>query len=56
MERRSIRWAVDDRYRSGYDHITSAIGGAQIAWHGTAMICYVTPKEHLGLPNKGRRA
>ena len=36
----------------GYDHITSAIGGAQIAWHGTAMICYVTPKEHLGLPNK----
>lgn len=36
----------------GYDHITSAIGGAQIAWHGTAMLCYVTPKEHLGLPNK----
>lgn len=36
----------------GYDHITSAIGGAQIAWQGTAMICYVTPKEHLGLPNK----
>lgn len=36
----------------GYDHITSAIGAAQIAWHGTAMICYVTPKEHLGLPNK----
>ena len=36
----------------GYDHITSAIGGAQIAWYGTAMICYVTPKEHLGLPNK----
>ena len=35
----------------GYDHITSAIGGAQIAWHGTAMLCYVTPKEHLGLPN-----
>lgn len=31
----------------GYDHITSAIGAAQIAWHGTAMICYVTPKEHL---------
>jgi len=36
----------------GYDHITSAIGAAQIAWKGTAMICYVTPKEHLGLPNK----
>ncbi|WP_321437007.1 phosphomethylpyrimidine synthase ThiC [uncultured Bacteroides sp.] len=36
----------------GYDHITSAIGGAQIAWLGTAMLCYVTPKEHLGLPNK----
>lgn len=36
----------------GYDHITSAIGAAQIAWHGTAMLCYVTPKEHLGLPNK----
>lgn len=35
-----------------YDHITSAIGAAQIAWFGTAMICYVTPKEHLGLPNK----
>ncbi len=35
----------------GYDHITSAIGAAQIAWLGTAMICYVTPKEHLGLPN-----
>ena len=36
----------------GYDHITSAIGAAQIAWLGTATICYVTPKEHLGLPNK----
>lgn len=36
----------------GYDHITSAIGAAQIAWCGTAMICYVTPKEHLGLPNR----
>lgn len=36
----------------GYDHITSAIGAAQIAWMGTAMICYVTPKEHLGLPDK----
>lgn len=35
----------------GYDHITSAIGAAQIAWLGTAMICYVTPKEHLALPN-----
>jgi phosphomethylpyrimidine synthase len=36
----------------GYDHITSAIGAATIAWHGTAMLCYVTPKEHLGLPNR----
>ncbi len=36
----------------GYDHITSAIGAAQIAWYGTAMLCYVTPKEHLGLPNR----
>ena len=36
----------------GYDHITSAIGAAQIGWCGTAMLCYVTPKEHLGLPNK----
>src|SRR5690625_3289018 len=35
-----------------YDHITSAIGAAMIGWHGTAMLCYVTPKEHLGLPNK----
>ncbi len=35
-----------------YDHITSAIGAAQIAWYGCAMLCYVTPKEHLGLPNK----
>ncbi len=36
----------------GYDHITSAIGAAQIGWHGTAMLCYVTPKEHLGLPDR----
>ena len=36
----------------GYDHITSAIGAAQIGWFGTAMLCYVTPKEHLGLPDK----
>ncbi len=35
----------------GYDHITSAIGGAMAAWYGAAMLCYVTPKEHLGLPN-----
>jgi phosphomethylpyrimidine synthase len=41
----------------GYDHITSAIGAAQIGWYGTAMLCYVTPKEHLGLPNRdGRQA
>jgi len=36
----------------GYDHITSAIGSAMIGWYGTAMLCYVTPKEHLGLPNR----
>ena len=39
-------------FRSGYDHITSAIGAAQIGWYGTAMLCYVTPKEHLGLPDR----
>ncbi len=38
----------------GYDHITSAIGAAMIGWYGCAMLCYVTPKEHLGLPNKKR--
>ena len=37
----------------GYDHFSSGIGAAQIGWYGTAMLCYVTPKEHLGLPNKG---
>jgi phosphomethylpyrimidine synthase len=37
----------------GYDHITSAIGAAMIGWHGASMLCYVTPKEHLGLPNPG---
>jgi phosphomethylpyrimidine synthase len=36
----------------GYDHITSAIGTAMIGWYGTALLCYVTPKEHLGLPNR----
>ena len=39
----------------GYDHITSAIGAAMIGWYGTAMLCYVTPKEHLGLPEPRRR-
>ena len=39
----------------GYDHITSAIGAAMIGWYGTAMLCYVTPKEHLGLPRSQRR-
>jgi len=39
-------------FAPGYDHITSAIGAAMIGWYGTAMLCYVTPKEHLGLPNK----
>jgi phosphomethylpyrimidine synthase len=37
---------------AGYDHISSAIGAAMIGWYGTAMLCYVTPKEHLGLPNR----
>ena len=37
---------------AGYDHIASAIGAAMIGWYGTALLCYVTPKEHLGLPNK----
>src|SRR5256886_16771817 len=36
----------------GYDHITSAIGATMIGWHGTAMLCYVTPQEHLGLPDR----
>ena len=36
----------------GYDHITSAIGAAIMGWYGVALLCYVTPKEHLGLPNK----
>ncbi len=44
--------AAGDRIAPGYDHITSAIGAAQIGWYGTAMLCYVTPKEHLGLPDK----
>ncbi len=39
-------------FAPGYDHITSAIGAAMIGWHGAAMLCYVTPKEHLGLPDK----
>src|SRR5947199_966647 len=39
-------------FAPGYDHITSAIGAAMIGWHGCAMLCYVTPKEHLGLPNQ----
>ena len=37
---------------AGYDHMNSAIGGAMIGWYGCSMLCYVTPKEHLGLPNK----
>ncbi|WP_281385725.1 phosphomethylpyrimidine synthase ThiC [Teredinibacter franksiae] len=41
-----------NRYCAGYDHFTSGIGAAQIGWYGCAMLCYVTPKEHLGLPNK----
>jgi phosphomethylpyrimidine synthase len=45
-------WAADHRHRAGYDHITSGIGAAMIGWYGTAMLCYVTPKEHLGLPDR----
>jgi phosphomethylpyrimidine synthase len=45
-------WTIDDRHCPGYDHITSGIGAAMIGWFGCAMLCYVTPKEHLGLPNK----
>jgi phosphomethylpyrimidine synthase len=41
-----------DGLRPRYDHITSGIGAAMIGWYGCAMLCYVTPKEHLGLPNK----
>jgi phosphomethylpyrimidine synthase len=37
----------------GYDHITSAIGAAMVGWYGSSLLCYVTPKEHLGLPNEG---
>ena len=44
--------SADDDVAPGYDHITSAIGAAMIGWCGTAMLCYVTPKEHLGLPNR----
>ena len=53
MPRRSVLYprTAGDRYRAGYDHITSAIGAAMIGWYGAAMLCYVTPKEHLGLPN-----
>ena len=43
---------LDHRHRAGYDHITSGIGAAMIGWFGCAMLCYVTPKEHLGLPNR----
>lgn len=46
----ATKWGADTA--PGYDHITSAIGGVEIARYGTAMLCYVTPKEHLGLPNK----
>lgn len=52
MRRHSIPWSINYRYCPGYDHITSGIGAAMIGWFGCAMLCYVTPKEHLGLPNK----
>nr|WGD81418.1 phosphomethylpyrimidine synthase ThiC [Bacillus subtilis] len=45
-------WPLTTDIAPGYDHITSAIGAAMIGWYGTAMLCYVTPKEHLGLPNR----
>ncbi len=46
---------VTDIAPPGYDHITSAIGATEIARYGTAMLCYVTPKEHLGASQQGRR-
>ncbi len=48
----SLRRSLRSR---NHDHITSGIGAAMIGWYGCAMLCYVTPKEHLGLPNKKRR-
>jgi phosphomethylpyrimidine synthase len=45
-------WPLTTDIAPGYDHITSGIGAAMIGWFGTAMLCYVTPKEHLGLPDK----
>jgi phosphomethylpyrimidine synthase len=54
MRRGAVLYArtAGDRHRAGYDHITSGIGAAMIGWFGTAMLCYVTPKEHLGLPDR----
>ena len=53
MKHHSIPWVhLTTDIAPGYDHITSAIGAAMIGWFGTAMLCYVTPKEHLGLPNR----
>ena len=52
MKHLSTPWPLTTDIAPGYDHITSAIGAAMIGWFGTAMLCYVTPKEHLGLPNK----
>ncbi|TPW09315.1 MAG: thiamine biosynthesis protein ThiC, partial [Halothiobacillaceae bacterium] len=49
---KQLRLCDEAPFSPGYDHITSAIGAAMIGWYGTAMLCYVTPKEHLGLPNK----
>ena len=51
-KRRSTRSAAHHRHAPGYDHITSGIGAAMIGWYGCAMLCYITPKEHLSLPNK----
>ena len=50
LSTRSGRWLPTSH--PGYDHITSAIGAAMIGWYGASMLCYVTPKEHLGLPNE----
>ncbi len=52
MRRLSTPWGQTTDIAPGYDHFTSGIGAAMIAWYGCAMLCYVTPKEHLGLPNK----
>ena len=52
MRYRLLRGPLTTDIAPGYDHFTSGIGAAMIGWFGCAMLCYVTPKEHLGLPNR----